>query len=379
MEEVNRLLDSVNAILREEKIKKEESLRRGERFNVFEICGVAYYEVMHSTIIASFLDPNGSHGQKDIFLKLFLGVVGDETNIDTSCSSVYTEYVIEDGRIDILLEDNKGKGIIIENKIYASDQDKQLIRYNSFAQVKYKNGYTIYYLTLTGNDASNNSAEGVVYKKISYTNHVLSWVEDCIKESSTTPLIRETLVQYRNHLKQLTNQDMETNNKEKLLQEMTNHADAVALIGSSLEDYKKYVFKKYVEESNIIIDFCKKHGLLFKQFRLFDVKGGKGFYFHKSEWKSAAIWIYTDKSGEWEFYWGISDYADKLEVSYQKMDCFSNPSTEHWPYGWEYLKKYRVWDWNAYTEMVNGNFANYLVELVSKALEEIERKKLPMP
>ena len=34
MEEIKKLLDSVNSILREEKIKKEESLRRGERFNM---------------------------------------------------------------------------------------------------------------------------------------------------------------------------------------------------------------------------------------------------------------------------------------------------------------------------------------------------------
>ena len=130
MENLESLLNSVNAILREEKIKKEESLRRGERFNVFQICGVAHYEVMHSTIIASFLAPNGSHGQKDLFLRLFFDVIGNNIKINTSKASVYTEYVIEEGRIDILVEDDKGKGVIIENKIYASDQDEQLIRYS---------------------------------------------------------------------------------------------------------------------------------------------------------------------------------------------------------------------------------------------------------
>ena len=62
MENLQNLLNSVNAILREEKIKKEESLRRGERFNVFQICGVDHYEVKHSAIIAKILDPNGNHG-----------------------------------------------------------------------------------------------------------------------------------------------------------------------------------------------------------------------------------------------------------------------------------------------------------------------------
>lgn len=379
MENLQSLLDSVNAILREEKIKKEESLRRGERFNVFQICGVAHYEVMHSTIIASFLAPNGSHGQKDLFLRLFFDVIGNNIKINTSKASVYTEYVIEEGRIDILVEDDKGKGVIIENKIYASDQDEQLIRYNRFAKDRYKNGYTIYYLTLTGCDASENSSKDVDYTRISYTEHIISWIRTCIKESSTTPLIRETLVQYYNHLKQLTNQDMETKNKEDLLKKMADNADAVALIGKTLDSYKEYVFKKYVEESDIITNFCKTHNLIFKQCKLFDGKSGKGFYFYKKEWKSASIWIYTDRSGEWDFYWGVSNYADELVIDFKKMDCFSNSPIKYWPYGWEWLKKYRVWDWNVYTEMVNGNFASYVVELVSQAIEEIERKKLPMP
>ena len=71
MDNIQNLLNSVNAILREEKVKKEESLRRGERFNMFQVCGVDHYEVMHSAIIASFLDPKENHGQKDKFLKLF--------------------------------------------------------------------------------------------------------------------------------------------------------------------------------------------------------------------------------------------------------------------------------------------------------------------
>lgn len=79
MEKLKELLNDVNAILREEKIKKEESLRRGERFNMFQICGVDHYEVMHSAIIASFLDPNGNHGQRDKFLKAFISIVDDKT------------------------------------------------------------------------------------------------------------------------------------------------------------------------------------------------------------------------------------------------------------------------------------------------------------
>ena len=203
---IQKLLNDVNVILQQEKVKKEESLKRGERFNMFATLGVAHYEVTHSAIIASFLDPKESHGQGDKFLKLFLSIIGDETELDTANSNVYTESSNEDGRIDILIEDNNKKAIIIENKIYAGDQNEQLKRYAHFACNKYKNGYSIYYLTLDGVDASEQSAKDTKYKRISYAQDILNWLEQCIKESATTPLIRETLIQYKNHIKQLTNQ-----------------------------------------------------------------------------------------------------------------------------------------------------------------------------
>ena len=90
------------------KIKKEESLKRGERFNMFETLGVAHYEVMHSAIIASFLDPMESHGQGDKFLRVLFDVIDGNIMPDTSNASVYTEYSMNDGRIDILIEDHLG-------------------------------------------------------------------------------------------------------------------------------------------------------------------------------------------------------------------------------------------------------------------------------
>ena len=244
---LQKLLNEINIILNKDKVKKEESLQRGERFNIFEICGIDHYEVMHSTIISCFLNPKASHGQKDKYLRLFLELINDQTSIDTSSAKVYTEYVIDNGRIDILIEDNNNNGIVIENKIYHHDEDKQLIRYDTFARNKYSKGkYVIYYLTLDGHEASKESAEGVAYNPISYKADILSWLKETIKESATTPLVRETLIQYYNHIKKLLNMDMETINKEELLKKMANNAEAVAAICNAQEDYKRYVYKTYV-------------------------------------------------------------------------------------------------------------------------------------
>lgn len=380
---IQKLLNDVNVILQQEKVKKEESLKRGERFNMFSTLGVAHYEVTHSAIIASFLNPKESHGQGDKFLRIFLNTIGDRIMPDTSNASIYTEYSMDEGRIDILIEDNLGHGIIIENKIYADDQDKQLIRYNSFAHNKYGFGnYSIYYLTLYGKEARKESAKEVEYNCISYSNSkdisILKWLDDCIKESATTPLIRETLIQYRNHIKQLTNQDMETINKEGLLKTMVNNAEAIEAICNLQIDYEKYVYETMVKPE--FEKYASRKGLVFRDTNLFASRGERGFYFYRKEWTSAAIWFYTWRSGESEFIWGVSNYSgDGLHVEETKLDCLEKSPDKVFPYGTGNLGQYTNWDMNTYTEMVKGNFVEYITSLVDTALDEIGRKGLPMP
>ena len=380
MENLHSLLNSVNAILREEKIKKEESLRRGERFNMFQVCGVSHYEVMHSAIIASFLDPKGNHGQKDKFLKVFLSIVDDHIGIESSSCTVFTEYVTNEGRIDILIEDKMGKGIIIENKVYAADQGEQLKRYDKFSKDKYgKDNYAIYYLTLDKHAASGDSGKGINYTRISYKDHILKWIEECIKESATTPLIRETLIQYRNHIKQLTNQDMDTMNKKALIEMMINNSEAIAALFSVQEEYKKFAFDKYVKPA--FEEFCKENNLIYGECNLFEYGKEKGFYFHRKEWDIFAIWVYSEnKRSNSGFYWGISNYNGdtiKLESSTYHI---GGKSSLYWPYGYACLEMYGNWDdMNTAAAMISGDFANYIIEIVKQALSDINEKQLQIP
>lgn len=256
MEHLKKLLQEVNVILQKEKVRKEESRKRGERFNVFEMLGVAHYEVTHSKIIAGFLNPQGSHGQGDLFLRLFLQTIDSdgEISIDTTNSKVYTEYDTGNGRIDILIEDKTGHGIVIENKVYAGDQPEQLIRYNSFSENKYKKGnYIIYYLTLDGHEASDNSSNGVVYKCISYSEHIINWLQLCICECATMPLVRETLVQYLNHIKQLTNQDMDRLSDQEWKELLSNKDNfkmamqTVDYISHNIDSVRNYIQVPIIE------------------------------------------------------------------------------------------------------------------------------------
>lgn len=377
-ERLQSLLNDINVILQKEKVRKEESRKRGERFNMFELLGVAHYEVTHSKIIACFLNPKASHGQGDLFLKLFLNIIDDKTDLNTTKAEVFTEYDIKDnGRMDIFIKDCLGNGIVIENKIYASDQDEQLIRYNKFADstLTKKN---IYYLTLYGNDAGESSSKGVTYNRISYKEHIVRWIQSCIQHSATMPAIRESLVQYLNHVKQLTNQDMDTISKEALLKAMVANPEATAAICNSQEEYKKFVYNTYVRPE--FENYAKEKGLIFEDVNLFSGRGDRGFYFRKRDWVSSAIWIYTERSGEWAFYWGISNYnGERMKVDKIKLDCLNNKPNDYWPYGWEDLKQYAHWNLDTISEMIKGKYVKFITDLVNKAIEELENKKLPMP
>jgi hypothetical protein len=218
MEQIIKLLEEISILNKKNADELEKLDATGERFNIFRVCGINHYENTHSAILAEFLSPNGSHGLKSKLLECFIENLGNKLTIDCTNARVYREYFTDEGRIDILIEDNQGYALIIENKIYAKDQWEQLKRYDNFAAKKYGEGkYQILYLTLFGKDASEQSGDGVVYIPVSYKTDIINWLEQCVSITGHYPIVRETISQYINHLKQLTHQDMDTKNKEEII------------------------------------------------------------------------------------------------------------------------------------------------------------------
>ena len=222
----------------------------GGRFNIFQTVGINHYEKKHSLILSEFLDPYGSHGLKDKFLNLFLKMIVQKKflfDFKLSNTTVNIEYVIDDGIIDILIK-NPEQVIIIENKIYAGDQSEQLIRYNNFAEQNYSKGnFIILYLTLWGDEASKNSCGNVEYKRISYKDDIIKWLEECLKFSLRYPTVRETIIQYINHLKQLTNQDMESKNSKEIVEILAENVESSILIYENFRNMKLMIIENMVK------------------------------------------------------------------------------------------------------------------------------------
>ena len=177
----------------------------------------------------------------------------EETKVEVERSIGFkSSDATEGGRLDIVLQ-TKEAMIIIENKIYAGDQEKQLLRYWNYAQKEIKAGKvkqsSILYLTLDGHEASEYSAnKGIEYTCISYQDHILKWLNMCIGLSAQKPLIRETIIQYSNLIKQLTNQDMDTADTQQMYEIMSKYPEAAAEIyHSGYEGYLKYIFEPTIK------------------------------------------------------------------------------------------------------------------------------------
>ena len=208
----------------------------GKNFNVFSILDRERKEVTtHSAIIAELLNPHGSHSQKTLFLKIFLDQLlkklqqeqkaqeelkplrkklkqiqeqeKDEfdkfrVEVETSKKDKEGEAL---GRIDILIESHGIESgdvcIVIENKIDAGDQERQIDRYNIYASDTEKK-HGIIYLNLDGKGP--NEVGKIPLVCLSYEEFIDEWLDACIEKVAHIPQIKETLHQYQMTVRKLT-------------------------------------------------------------------------------------------------------------------------------------------------------------------------------
>lgn len=199
------LLKQVSSISRYyEKIEKN----MGFKFNIFSVTKIELKEVAtHSAMLSELLNPNGSHGQGAIFLKSFIEIVCEKLNFtetDLNNAKVFKEKSYNNGkeRIDIVIE-LKNRNIFIENKIDASDGDRQIQRYCELGKKLDKEVHVLY-LTKHGSEAPDASHNGARYTPISYSHDISRWLEDCIKSVALIPVVREAIVQYLYLVKKIT-------------------------------------------------------------------------------------------------------------------------------------------------------------------------------
>ena len=399
------LLHKVNQLVQEEKILKKEKERRGENYNIFEVMHAQRDEVYtHSAIIASLLNPKWNHGCKSTFLKIFVDHLKESLpNVDFSFDTdlekclVDVEYYIGNvslekesgGRIDIIIQSEKrDKAIIIENKIYADDQKKQLYRYKNYAQTHYKS-YIILYLTLDGHVPSNDSTSGDMFSMeegkdffcIDYKSFIRDWLISCKEKAASSPVVRETITQYYNLILKLTNQDMESSTKEKLVDLLAANKDnitAMLKISSVCNDTLNKVCDTKLREqiqkiANELEMDCTCSSTNWCE------RWNGHFFFSKPEWKYFCIGFEFMGNGLTDFNYGIryKGESEKGKTLYVKQEISRKlgGKSNEW---WASYTQFKYPDWNdgvVFEHLFDGTIKTEItnnVKELCKALEGID-------
>lgn len=175
------MLDSVGSIIEE---NERLQMVTGNAFTPFVGGIINLDELTASRILGILLDPAAAHGQRALFLKLFLRLleIPEAYTLKTeNVRHVRTERTTygkdRNRRIDIVVEcDNLILGV--ENKLGAGDQEDQLADYLDWLKTKSRNKpYYLVYLTPDGHEPSDYTLSAEARAK--YQGHwcALSWLD----------------------------------------------------------------------------------------------------------------------------------------------------------------------------------------------------------
>lgn len=239
-----------------------ESKKRGNNdYNPLKaVQNVDNEEKMHSGFLYSLLDTRGEHYQDDLFLKLFLETLGlDKWFGSTKSARVEKEYQ----NIDIYITNGENH-IIIENKIWADDQERQIARYietihnssddENNESVNYEN-IAVVYLSPFGREPSANSLDEwqikgnllecgndkIKYKQISYQTDILAWIKKCQKEVGNITSLNSALEFYKDIVEIITNQKESRMNVAEFFKEQKDFEIAFEIYKNEVEIMNAYL------------------------------------------------------------------------------------------------------------------------------------------
>lgn len=362
----------------------------GEHFNIFQILRVGHLEVKtHSPILAELLNPKGRHGQGAAFLRLFLARF-EVSEFEAERATVNLEYHVgqitdkSGGRIDIVVKDSKGATIFIENKIYAGDQDNQIVRYSAANPQA-----ELFYLTLDGRGPSNCSKVPKL-RCISYEAGILAWLKDCRKEAACVPTVREILSHYIYLIQELTQQNTSTLMNQELIKAVLQNKEsflAYEALYNTERDIRAEVLNRLLERLDVI---ARELGLQLERPAGELIHKDAGFYFSTPELRAnnLRIGFEFETGGYRNFFFGFK-YVVEIPVA-QTRNCpmaqrirprFKDEfgeagDTTIWWATWLWWHQYRDWSLPILAEIQFGVFMDdlkgrlkQLVKIASQAIQ----------
>ena len=243
--------EALQALVLDKDLKRLEDLLA--EFNLFDVLRIRRRERQHSAVIAWLLDPRGSHGLRDHFLRRFLSEaaaegrergIADVTPLDVDgweLSNVEVEIErhyadIEHNYVDIMLIDaTDGFVCLIENKIGSGEHSAQLSRYLETVEREHKglNPFPIF-LTPDGREPEGeDDAERYVpfgYRRVAELIERTIRTRGSIISASVAGFLEQYARTVRRHV--LSNND---DISELALQIYSNHRAAIDLINNAVK------------------------------------------------------------------------------------------------------------------------------------------------
>ena len=192
--------------------KKREQI--GLDYNVFTLMDIERREEeTHEYMIYSILNYSNPVLRKK-FIEQFLIHMGIPKSFLREQWTVEREHYTEKyGRLDLFFKPrgHSKKCVVVELKVDAGDQPRQLKRYEDYVRACGYQDYRIIYLTLDGRDPEEQSYDGMVHPewlmRKSFGVDVLNWLEGCIEICQNKNVDAGFMQQYWILLKKLTEED----------------------------------------------------------------------------------------------------------------------------------------------------------------------------
>jgi hypothetical protein len=243
-----------------------------DQFNIFEVLGAVRQEVRHSEFLAFLLNPQGSHGLGDDFVRRFLqsALAGVDTSGLAVTALDLALWALDDlevrrewQNIDLLLlSENNRLAVIIENKVGSKEHSNQLQRYFQITQQHFLDWHILgLFLTPEGEEPSDERYLSFSYGQVCDLLETLA----ATREASLGPDVHTLIEHYTRMLRRHIVSGSEI---EELCRKIyRKHKQALDLIYEYIPDLQanlqEYLMELITEVPELMLDQSSKSSIRF--------------------------------------------------------------------------------------------------------------------
>lgn len=238
-----------------ELVKDEEQkrIREGLDFNFFSLYDMERCEEeTHQKMLYFMLSRIGDRAVRHMFMQRLVDIVGLPGAYRDIMWEVDKEHSAADGRMDLFLYSKKEHiCVIIELKIDAPDQERQLEKYRDYVKNCHYADYRIVYLTLDGRAPSGQSVGSTDEDKLicaSFTGHIVEWLETCIAICGEYGIEASLITQYKLLLIKLRGENNMNEKIREIIGSDEGRLKACLSIANALSDVKADVLYQFLSE-----------------------------------------------------------------------------------------------------------------------------------